>query len=533
MLLDAVLLYRLMRFCKSPSVTPNQMKRLLPNICSLIFALLWLCASGAWADVPPGYYNDAVGKKKAELKAAMHEIIGYAKVLGYGSGEGHTWEGFNQTDRRSDNSVIDRYSKEVFYFPANYGAPKGMNIEHSFPKSWWGGSSNQAYKDIHHLMPCEANINSRKSNYPIGIVTGADSGNGYTKVGTGSGGKGQIKLWEPADEWKGDFARAYFYMATCYSNLTWQGDEALKQLENNEWPTLQQWTYELLLKWNSEDPVDDFERTRNDKVFSIQGNRNPFIDFPDLAEYIWGSKTDVAWNIDGTIIDPDDPPAGNDVISAYPFETAYEPFVAVSAEGASAANVWKTNASYKCAVANAFAGGNAQASDAYLVSPEIDLTGYKSAEVAFDHATGFNKSADASTMFSVVVTEDVQDALSPNHADWDELAIPTWPAQTDKSYTSFVNSGAIDLSAYCGKTIRLAFRYQSTTSNCWAWEVRNVVFSGEKSDATKIFDKWYADYTSPKQQVYTVSGMFVGNDVPEEHGIYIVREKNRTIKVMK
>ena len=79
-----------------------------------------------------------------------------------------------------------------------------MNIEHSFPKSWWGKTENQAYKDLYNLMPCESKINSSKSNYPMGEVVSGDTGNGWTKVGNGNDGK---KYWEPADEWKGDFAR--------------------------------------------------------------------------------------------------------------------------------------------------------------------------------------------------------------------------------------------------------------------------------------------------------------------------------------
>ena len=151
------------------------------------------------AQIPEGYYDSLKGKKGAELKSAVHDIIKDAKVLSYGSGNGKTWWGFWITDRTSDGRFIDRYSNESTWpMSTSQGAAgAGMNIEHSFPKSWWGKTENQAYKDLYNLMPCESKINSSKSNYPMGEVVSGDTGNGWTKVGNGNDGK---KYWEPADE---------------------------------------------------------------------------------------------------------------------------------------------------------------------------------------------------------------------------------------------------------------------------------------------------------------------------------------------
>ncbi|MCF0197233.1 MAG: endonuclease [Bacteroidaceae bacterium] len=264
------------------------------------FIFIWtlLIAAVVAAQIPSGYYNNANGKKKDNLKSAMHGIIAKAKVLDYGSGAGSTWEGFYSTDRYDDNKVRDRYSNQTFYFGNKGSAASGMNIEHSFPKSWWGGTQNQAYKDLYNLMPSEQKINSSKSNYAMGKVNTVKVDNNCTKVGTGTAGSKNANLWEPADKWKGDFARSYFYMVTCYSNFTWEG-EGLTMLENNEWPTLQKWAYELFVQWNREDPVDQIERDRNEEVYKIQGNRNPFVDFPNLCEYIWGDSINVAFNAGG------------------------------------------------------------------------------------------------------------------------------------------------------------------------------------------------------------------------------------------
>lgn len=130
----------------------------------LALATLLLCAAQAMADIPEGYYTRADGKKKEALKQAMKTIVGKAKVLGYGKGEGNTWWGFYVTDRMEDGQVIDRYSNDKRYFTSRGSVPAGMNIEHSFPKSWWGGSTNQAYKDLFNLMPSEQKINSSKGN---------------------------------------------------------------------------------------------------------------------------------------------------------------------------------------------------------------------------------------------------------------------------------------------------------------------------------------------------------------------------------
>ena len=162
-------------------------------------------------------------------------MIKDAEVLSYGSGAGHTWWGFWTTDRTDDGRFIDRYSPETTWVQSTSQGESGtgMNIEHSFPKSWWGGTTNQAYQDLYNLMPCEQKINSSKSNYPMGKVATVKTTNGMTKIGTGTEG---FAVWEPGDEWKGDFARGYMYMATCYQNLTFSNNVAQEILTTGDTP---------------------------------------------------------------------------------------------------------------------------------------------------------------------------------------------------------------------------------------------------------------------------------------------------------
>lgn len=294
------------------------MKRLL----AIILAVMVSLGTFAQTDYTKrqnivSYASSLKGKKKAELKAAIYNLCQPTKVLSYGSGSGATWSGFVKTDRVGTTlECRNRYSEKKFYFLSATSTTSidGMNIEHSFPKSWWGGDKNNAYKDLFNLYPSDGDANSAKSNYPMGKVTNPTLLDDYEKVGTGDAGGTTIRLCEPNDTWKGDFCRSYFYMATIYQNLTWTGAGSsttgggLQSLENNTWPTLKEWAYTLYLEWTRNDRFHDYEVDRNNAVYAIQGNRNLFVDFPELAEYVWGDSIDVAFNPNTSLTSASDDP---------------------------------------------------------------------------------------------------------------------------------------------------------------------------------------------------------------------------------
>jgi len=258
---------------------------------SLIFlSIAILSISNAFAAVPSGYYYYSKNKKQAALKTALHTYAAPMKELDYGGGIGFTWEGFFYTDQNTDGSVIDMYSNAVRKFNG-FAAVDGMHIEHSFPKSWWGAYSNNAYKDLYHLYPADAVTNMTKSNLPLGEVTGTPGlDNGVSKIGkNGFGTAYTDNCFEPADVFKGDFARSYFYISTIYEDYysLWQSP----MMSNNTYPVWKPWAMDLLLKWHRQDPVSAKELARTEAIYNIQGNRNPFIDYPNLAEYIWGKDT--------------------------------------------------------------------------------------------------------------------------------------------------------------------------------------------------------------------------------------------------
>ena len=267
----------------------------------ILSTLLAVCGVLSFAEVPASYYSTLTGKKDGELKTAIYNIVhNFTRVSSYSALPQY----FAKTDVYPDSRRWwDMYSDIPLYAPSF----SGLNREHSFPKSWWGGSESVgAYVDLNHLYPSEMKANTAKSNYPLGMVntsSGVKFENGVVKVGypvNGQGG-GPHYVFEPADEYKGDFARTYFYMVTCYQDLTWKYTFMVNQ---NLYPTLNQWSVDLLMAWHRQDPVSQKEIDRNEVVFGIQNNRNPFIDHPELAEYLWGTKKGESFSPGEIVVPP-------------------------------------------------------------------------------------------------------------------------------------------------------------------------------------------------------------------------------------
>ena len=287
------------------------MKRLFTSMAACL-----LTSAAVFADAPAGYYSSLDGKSGESLKNQLHDIIAPHTQLTYSS----LWNYFPQTDAYPEQVngrliVWDMYSDnwntlKYFY----YGGTRGLNREHSVPKSWWGnsGSSNSdiekflAGTDLMHLFPSDGPANSAKSNYPLGVVDVSTFSNGVSTVGypvTGQGG-GSSRVFEPDDEYKGDFARVYFYMATCYQDYTWKYTYMFID-KSSSYLSLKPWAYNMLLEWAREDPVSQKEIDRNDAVYRIQGNRNPFVDDPMLMEYIWGNRQGQTYAADHPTGDPE------------------------------------------------------------------------------------------------------------------------------------------------------------------------------------------------------------------------------------
>lgn len=510
---------------------------------SLAFLVSVMPALPMLAQIPEGYYSSLKGKKGAELKTAIHDIIKKANMLEYGSGNRYTWWGFWSTDRNENGYFIDRYSSEKEWVKSTSqgAAGAGMNIEHSFPKSWWGGAKSQAYKDLYNLMPCERKINSTKSNYPMGIVVSGDKGNGWTKVGKGTDGKW---YWEPADPWKGDFARGYMYMATAYQDYTWKGTQALQILQQGAYPTLQKWAYTLYIQWAKADKPNALEIKRNNDVAKIQGNRNPYVDFPNLMEYVWGDSTNIAFNPETTVksssyvngdgggggsIDPDPNPDATKVNIYQATFTSNDGGCkeSIISNDSPYDNIWTRTSQYGW-IGTAYNKSNKSnhAAEATLSLPEVDLTGYDDAKLTISQAVNFAKGNALKYLKIVVRSVDPEDGtveISPL-SDFKVIESSSW------TYYDFT----FDLSHYCGTKSTISFRYKSDKDICCTWEIKKATITGKKT-ATGIKEtttepKDFIDFSKP-YDVYSIDGRKLTPSQTNANSIVIIRQNSKVIKM--
>lgn len=268
------------------------------TILSIVVAAVSMTAAASY---PDGYYNRMDGKRKETLKTAAKQCVQSHKRLDY-SDLPEYWQYSDVYPDLTDGMKRwwDMYSDALYLIrPGQTGrqsfSSNKMQREHAVPKSWWKKAGSveytPAYSDMWNLYPSDGAANQAKLNYPFGETRTTTFDNGVTKVGApkaGYGG-GNSHVFEPADEYKGDFARAIFYMATVYDDLQWVYDY---MFVSNTYPTLVPWAANMLLQWARQDPVSQKEIDRNNYVEQYQGNRNPFVDFPNLAEYIWGIRQD-------------------------------------------------------------------------------------------------------------------------------------------------------------------------------------------------------------------------------------------------
>ncbi len=282
---------------------------------NLLLVLAVMAALTAWADIPAGYYTNANGKSDEQLMAALEGIIYTHTQLDYNE----LWDCYVTTDMGNDGYYIDMYStckynhSSYHVGTASY-VGQGLNREHSFPKSWFGGEVYPMYTDLMMIIPTDGFVNQRRSNYPYGVCNGTDAVT-YTneelgvtmlgKLGKSTYNGYSAKVFEPDDEYKGDFARIYFYMVTCYKSdvANWPGCDQLDYLDNN-YKAFSNWSIQMLMEWHRADPVSPKELKRNEGVYVKQGNRNPYVDHPELAEYIWGTKQHSTWTDGGDIPQP-------------------------------------------------------------------------------------------------------------------------------------------------------------------------------------------------------------------------------------
>ena len=259
-------------------------------------------------NIPQGYYDQANNLSSDELKEALHQIISNHVIFPYTSNSTDTWDILQESDQdpNENNNMILVYtgrSQEKGYRDGsgNYSQyengngtqSNSWNREHIWPKSHgFPDEDDNAYTDVHNLKPCDRSVNSSRGTKDFDF-----GGNQHSEA---SDCLTDSDSWEPPDYVKGDIARILFYMVVRYDpgvdheNNTFDLELVDYTTPNNTEPILGKLS--SLLDWHLSDPVDDFEINRNEIIFGFQENRNPFIDHPNLVNYLWGDNVGIVWN---------------------------------------------------------------------------------------------------------------------------------------------------------------------------------------------------------------------------------------------
>jgi len=267
----------------------------------LLFIFIVSFAICGFAQPPANYYNSAIGTGY-QLKTQLYNIIKDHNQKSYGS----LWNLYLHSAYRdlyyeNDNTLLDVYSEkpnghDVYsYTPGDdqcgsYGAEGGCyNREHVIPQSVFN-NANPMVTDAHHILPTDGYVNGMRGNHPIGKVNSANwtSTNG-SKRGTSAVAGYSGTVFEPIDEFKGDFARIFFYFATRYQDKVKNWNFGMFNGTNDK--VFTDGFLDILLQWHENDPVSPREIAINNRVYAHQGNRNPFIDNPEYVHDIWGHSS--------------------------------------------------------------------------------------------------------------------------------------------------------------------------------------------------------------------------------------------------
>ena len=306
--------------------TMNKKFTLITNMTRLL-ALIFLFSLSiqSWA-VSSSNYSSLNGTSGSTLWSAVHSftLSGYSS-LGYDG----LWTAYKTTDvyptgHANAGKIWDMYGGCSFTYSSDQcGSYSGecscYNREHSIPKSWWGGGTSNQGCDIFHVVPTDGKVNGMRSNYAFGEVSSATYSYNGSQLGSAKSititntmlGTSVTKncssspVFEPIDEYKGDFARGYMGTLLHWTSVSMtQGDGSAMfsgtNTEAGHWG-LTEYGIALLLKWHRQDPVSQKEIDRNNGIESTQGNRNPFIDYPILAEYIWGKYAGNTFNTSNAV----------------------------------------------------------------------------------------------------------------------------------------------------------------------------------------------------------------------------------------
>ncbi|MCX7862277.1 MAG: endonuclease [Bacteroidales bacterium] len=263
--------------------------------------LLLLACNFTYAQPPAGYYDGTQGLVGDSLRYKLHDIISNNFTsVSYSSLYTH----YQSTDKKPNGKVWDMYSdipggtppyEYNFYQTCGNYTQEGQcyNREHTVPASWFN-DAYPMYSDLFMVVPTDGYVNNKRANYPYGKVANVSwtSQNG-SKLGSSAVSGYTGTVFEPIDSFKGDFARIYFYVATRYKDEIPSWNSSTVFQGNN----LSTWAKNLFIQWHNLDPVSAKEIQRNNAVYQIQKNRNPYIDHPEFVSAVWLETYGIQQNI--------------------------------------------------------------------------------------------------------------------------------------------------------------------------------------------------------------------------------------------
>lgn len=275
------------------------MNKIILSIISLVFVSSLLAQT-------PGYYNGTENLTGTDLKEALHEIINAHVDFSYSDAKYIL--NYADEDPNNTSNLIQLYTNRSVSKDSWGTGANETNREHVWAKSHGAFADIRPMDgDAHNLHAADASTNVTRSNYDFDNVEGGtyiEEADAYYNS--------SARTFEPADRDKGAIARTIFYMAIRYEGTN--GELDLKVVDKIDVsPAPEHGKLSTLLEWNKQFPPTDFEKRRNERVFQSQRNRNPFIDNPTFADYIWGSEQVSTTLIGGVSMSPAQPKNGDEV----------------------------------------------------------------------------------------------------------------------------------------------------------------------------------------------------------------------------
>lgn len=246
------------------------MRRSLPLLAILSSGIF--ASVTAVAEMPFGFN----GKSGAALRNAIHECYGPTSVV---------------NPRDMSLTVFDPFNSRTLDITPGV-LPAGYEWGALVPPEWWGNDRETAQAvmtDLYNAFPLTGDVRRYRGELTPGVVTDVTYSNPYWKAGRGEISGVVTNLYEPPESFKGELARVYFYMAVMYHRPSWS-PRGFMMMTAEAYPGLNGYAVRLLTAWHRDFPVSAGEKERTDAIEKLQGNRNPFVDYPELADYLWGDK---------------------------------------------------------------------------------------------------------------------------------------------------------------------------------------------------------------------------------------------------